>query len=186
MLAFFFTFGKYQRTTVKQDKSSTPTLALDIGSCFVPAALWYQLSRGCSGTALPGEFTAQVWAQLPPPLCGAGLCHLGIPMEGVCKRQPRKDNPLVIRLECPQQVPSATPRKKLEQFKMVKPWGASGQQKVPGRRSQVWHQCPLCQSLLSPAVHLRHCMNFLTVSSPASGQPAWSCSQEGLPRCGQV
>lgn len=43
--------GKHQRT-VKPDKSSTPTSALDHGSCFVPAALRYRLSWACSGTAL--------------------------------------------------------------------------------------------------------------------------------------
>lgn len=145
ILAVCFTFGKYQRP-VKQDKSSTPTLALDLKSCFVPAALRFQLSWACSGSALPG-----VWAQLPPSLCGAGLCHLGIPMQGFAKGSQGKTISLWLGLNnlcyCHLQLPWKAWA--VYQIKMVKPWDASGQQMVPGRGSQEWwHQC-LCVSLHS-------------------------------------
>ena len=114
------TLGECHRTTVKQDKSATATLALDHSSFFVPAAPRHWLSPAGSGTACLPQSPAVglqwvglsclrcLWSRALQP--GAWGCP---GRGGVCKRHPRKVNIAVIRLEFP--LPSATPMKKLTQ-----------------------------------------------------------------------
>lgn len=126
-------FGKYQRAAVKQGKSSI------LHWLWITAAVPCLLLSGTSWAeavlALPCQGSSQESELSSPPVCGAGLCHLGIPMEGVCKRQPRKDNPVMIRLEHPPWPPSATPMKKLEQFTRSEWWNPEAPQ--ASRQSQA-------------------------------------------------
>lgn len=179
-------FGKYQRASVKQGKCSI--LHWLWITAAVPCLLLSSTSWAGAVLALPCQGSSQESGLSSPPVCGAGLCHLGYPWRGFAKGSQGKTIPLWLgwntlhdrHLQGPWKILSSLPGQNGETLRCLRP-ADSPRQRRPGLAP-----VSLRQSSFSPAMHLRHWMNFLTASSPAPGQPAWSCSQVQLPGCGQV
>lgn len=149
------------------------------------AAVWCLLLPGTSWAVpvlvLPCQRSSQLRFGLSchHQFVERGFATSGYPWRGLAKGSQGKTIPLWLGLNalssCHLQLPwkglSSSPDEK------VKPWGASGQQTVPGRQSQVWHQCP-CVSLHSALPYTSGTWEFSHSEWPSS----WPASMVLQPR----